>query len=113
MSDDNFEYSWYAPPPSIWVRKEGDKISVRLEVMSIYWVLRKEGDKWVGRGSKLLSKLRTSGYLANLTIEFEEMLSNISDLRILTTKSTGVMGWTALSINNIPCRRHSGPPGWG
>ena len=50
----------------------------------------------VGRGGKS-TLVGVSGYLANLTIEFEEMLSNISDLRILTTKSTGVMGWTVLS----------------
>ena len=100
--------------PNIRIREEGEKLFVSVSVgrNTMGVVLRQEEGKWVGgRASMtLVGANREEGKREDKMIS---LLSNITDVRILTTKSKGLMGWTVPSTNYILCRRHLGHTGGG
>ena len=105
------EYVW--PNPDIWIKEEGDKliVSVKVAVNTIWATLRQEEGKWVGNGA-------TSCCVGFPTREVKErenilfdLMSSITDVRILSTKSKGKGLDCTIYTNNILCRRYSGPSG--
>ena len=89
LGGDKFEYVW--PEQEIWVGKEGGKLRVSVKVTNSMWTsLRQEGDKWMGSGV-WTTLVRPFGEEAEREREMYALMSNITDVRMASTKTKGVM----------------------
>ena len=118
------EYAWPdAEHLDVWIGKERGRlfVSVRVAVNTMWVTLRQEEGKWVGDGvlSTLVGTPPGSSEEEREN-EMYNLLSNITDVRIMTNKSKGKgldfilsinnILWIVLSTKKIFCRRHSCPP---
>ena len=93
LTDDKMEYAWPdTEHPDVWLGKRRGRliVSVWVSVNKMWVTLRQEEGKWVGGGGVATTLvLPFPGEEEEREDEMYALLSNITDVRIMTTKSKG------------------------